>query len=558
MAKTTNIQLIISAKDDATKTLRGVSKEVGNISSSTKALGKASSIALGAVKAVGLAMSLAGGFALKSSSDFEQNRIAFESMLGSADRARKLLKEVGDFAAKTPFELPQVVEGSKRLLAYNISAEKIIPTFKMLGDIASGVGTEKLPQLITAFGQVQAKGKLAGGELMQFTEAGVGLGQELQKNFKVSREELEKMISSGKVTSEQVTIALQNMTKEGGLFFDGMENQSGTFSGIMSNISDDIGKVAREIMGISSEGDIRKGSIFYYLKLGAQSFKDWLGANKDTMINDILSFGSSFKNAFTEAKNYVKSLGSETSIVGNFFRDMLGPTFTDLKDTIVKAWKDIKASIEPIMPVLKLFVQFILIAMVGAIVTYIAFWAKFFSGIISAFASLVKAISSFIRTIGYVFEGLFSWILGDNKSAVDSFKKAWESLKTFFKALFSSFGGLVSAFTVPAMDAIAKVKSAFSGISNKISGGSNSSGKALGGAVTGGTPYMVGEHRPEVFVPSQSGNIRQMDQMGGRTVSVNFNNVSVRSDYDLDTIIRAVKDTLARDQKMASFGIRTM
>lgn len=57
-------------------------------------------------------------------------------------------------------------------------------------------------------------------------------------------------------------------------------------------------------------------------------------------------------------------------------------------------------------------------------------------------------------------------------------------------------------------------------------------GRASGGNVVGGRPYMVGEKRPEVFVPAQSGRIVQQDQvsgggaMGGLTVNV-FANDSV-------------------------------
>lgn len=128
---------------------------------------------------VGAGFVALGKQAIDSAASFEQNRIAFETMLGSADKARKLLGEISQFAKETPFELPQLVESSKKLLAYNVAAGDIIPTMKMLGDITSGVGTEKLPQLILAFGQVKAATKLTGAELRQFSEAGVPLLQAL-------------------------------------------------------------------------------------------------------------------------------------------------------------------------------------------------------------------------------------------------------------------------------------------------------------------------------------------------------------------------------------------
>jgi len=129
------------------------------------------------------ALAYIGKQAIDSASDMEQARIAFTTMFGSAEKASKLMKEISDFAVKTPFELPQLVEGAKRLSAYGVSAENMIPTLKTLGDITAGVGTDKLPQLILAFGQVKAATKLTGAELRQFTEAGVPMLDELAKHF---------------------------------------------------------------------------------------------------------------------------------------------------------------------------------------------------------------------------------------------------------------------------------------------------------------------------------------------------------------------------------------
>lgn len=263
------LEIVLRARDEASAVLKKAGQGVDGLTNLIKDNYKEAGLA-----ATGLIASLGAltKSAVENAASYEQNRIAFESMLGSADKARTLLKQVSDFASKTPFELPQVVEGSKRLLAYNISAEKIIPTFKMLGDIAAGVGTDKLPQLITAFGQVQAKGKLMGQELLQFTEAGVGLGQALQKQFGVSRGVLEDMISTGKVGFADVEKALTSMTSKGGLFFEGMERQSHSFNGIVSNIRDNFGKFIRDVVGISETGDIRKGSLFEALKNGAERF----------------------------------------------------------------------------------------------------------------------------------------------------------------------------------------------------------------------------------------------------------------------------------------------
>lgn len=166
---TKNLDIIISAKDEATSTLNKFSASVTNLA---KDAAVGSGIIVGALGLIAKNVIELGG-------NMEQTRIAFESMLGNGDKAGKLMEQISDFAAKTPFDLPQVQEGAKRLLAYNIAAEDIIPTFTTLGNIASAVGSDKLPQLILAFGQVKAATHLTGMELRQFSEAGVPLLQAL-------------------------------------------------------------------------------------------------------------------------------------------------------------------------------------------------------------------------------------------------------------------------------------------------------------------------------------------------------------------------------------------
>lgn len=264
-----------------------------------------------------------GRFALDSASDFEQSRIAFDTMLGSAEKAKKLLKEVSDFAAKTPFELPEVVEGAKKLLAYNVEAENLLPTFRMLGDIASGVGREKLPQLILAFGQVKAATRLTGMELRQFTEAGVPLISLLAKHLGKAESEIQKLVSDGAVKFKDVEAALRMTTSEGGKFFNLMERQSKTFSGTMSNVRDNLGRVAREIIGISDTGDIREGSIFALLTKAATRFLEWTNANQARIqaffieiIEKLLNVGQIARDVFRFLQENRDTIATVFAVIG--------------------------------------------------------------------------------------------------------------------------------------------------------------------------------------------------------------------------------------------------
>lgn len=228
------------------------------------------------IQKAGLVIGTIGGaislFAIKSASDFEQNRVAFDVMLGSAQAAQKMMKELSDFAIRTPFRLPEVVQGAKQLLAYGIAAQDILPDFEALGNIAAGVGKDKLPFLTLAFGQVATKGKLAGQEIRQFTEAGVPLVQQLAATFHKTTSEIQAMSENGDISFAMVREAIRGMSGEGGKFFNLMERQSHTLGGVTSNIQDQFGRLSRTILGISESGDIKKGSLFEKLSTAATNF----------------------------------------------------------------------------------------------------------------------------------------------------------------------------------------------------------------------------------------------------------------------------------------------
>ena len=177
---------------------------------------------------------------------YEQAKISFTTMLGSADKASDLLTKLSAFAKKTPFELSEVRENAKQLLAMGISAEKIIPTMKALGDVSAGLSVP-MERLALNYGQVMTKGKLAGQELKDFTTAGVPLLDELSKNLGKSKTEIQAMVSKGQISAEMVTEAFRTMTSEWGKFADLMSAQSGTLSGMWSNFSDSLAQIGEKI-----------------------------------------------------------------------------------------------------------------------------------------------------------------------------------------------------------------------------------------------------------------------------------------------------------------------
>ncbi|AEY65425.1 tape measure protein [Clostridium sp. BNL1100] len=194
---------------------------------------------------------------------FEQNMTAFEVLLGGAEKAQKEMERLTQFAAVTPFTLPQTVDTEKRLLAYGVDIKNVAGVMQMLGDISMGI-PEKLDMISLAYGQVVTNQKLYGTELRQFAENGVPLLDALAKMYGKTTAEMRKMIENGQISADAVTAALQGMTAEGGKFHGMMDKQSKTMSGMWSTLKDDISMFARDV---GSEG-------FEYLKGELSSLLD--------------------------------------------------------------------------------------------------------------------------------------------------------------------------------------------------------------------------------------------------------------------------------------------
>lgn len=238
MADSRTLELILRLKDEASTALSGVGKKLDNFQQSLEPAADASrKFALG-LGAVGVAAGGLGVMALKAAADMEQTQIAFTTMLGSAEKANEFTKQLIEFAKRTPFELKGLETASKQLLAYGFAQEDVLPNLKALGDIASGVGMDKLPNLILAFGQVKAATKLTGMELRQFTEAGVPLLEMLAKQMKKPVSAIQEMVSEGQIGFPEVEKALKSLTSEGGKFENLMDKQSKSLGGMVSNLRD--------------------------------------------------------------------------------------------------------------------------------------------------------------------------------------------------------------------------------------------------------------------------------------------------------------------------------
>ena len=178
-----------------------------------------------------------GAVALKQSANLETLGVSFDVLIGDANKAKKVFGDLVQFTATTPFQLDSVANAGKQLLSFGVSADDLVPTLRMLGELAAGTG-KPLEEFSLIFGKVLAKGKVQGEEMLQLAEKGISLQTILSKKFNVSGETISKAVSKGKINFDIFNQALKEVTGEGGKFNGLTEKLSGTLGGLTSTLKD--------------------------------------------------------------------------------------------------------------------------------------------------------------------------------------------------------------------------------------------------------------------------------------------------------------------------------
>jgi len=193
----------------------------------------------------------AARFVFVKTAEIEKQSKSIEVLTGSVDKAKSIIKELQDFGSVTPFTSSELIETAKRLKAFGVDTEKLVDTTKRLGDVAGATGAD-LSGIATAYGQIQAKGKLQTEELLQLQERGVDLAGVLKREYGLTGEEFSKALQKGQISAEAAEFALQKLTEAGGQYAGGAIAQSDTLSGKFSTLQDNIDSLARRLGSVLS------------------------------------------------------------------------------------------------------------------------------------------------------------------------------------------------------------------------------------------------------------------------------------------------------------------
>lgn len=146
---------------------------------------------------------------------------------------------------------------------------------------------------------------------------------------------------------------------------------------------------------------------------------------------------------------------------------------------------------------------------------------------LNTFGKMSRAINSVVQQIPSLeqsFAGVVSGAMGQFTQAftdgITGAKSFADAVKDMARSVINSLIKMLVQYyiTKPLFDAI-------SGFIGGVGGGTGAAptGRAVGGPVSAGTPYIVGERGPELFIPSSSGQVQPNGRMDGGGVTINQN-----------------------------------
>jgi hypothetical protein len=263
-----------------------------------RALGKIKSIFSALRRVSGMLMLGAGGgiggltkMGIDLVVERENITMAFETMLGSADAAKKRVEELTKFAGQTPFSRDDIYESSRVLEVFTKGALSTSKGLKLVGDVAAGTKQDykDVALWIGRLYDAMASGRPVGEMTARLQEMGAISGEQ--------RAKLEQLAKSGKKISQTWPEA---------------EKVFGRFNGQMEKMSHGLGN-----MLLSTKSFFRENVIYRW------------GKGVESVVGPLLT---KFRNWRNENPEKVKAMGDKieriaetaTSNVVEFFERAFG------------------------------------------------------------------------------------------------------------------------------------------------------------------------------------------------------------------------------------------
>jgi len=546
-------------EDMARRGKKGLSDLVARAKTATanfSKLGKAALLAGAAAGAAALAK-----FSFGAAGELERQTKSLQVLTGSLELAKGIIAELQAFGAVTPFTSQELIETSKRLKAFGFETEQVVDITKRLADVAGATGAD-LGGIATAFGQIQAKGRLQGEELLQLQERGVALQDELRKMYGLTGEEFSKALQKGQISAKAAEVALIRLTEKGGKYANGAIAQSDTLFGKLStlqdafqrfgqNIGNALAPVFKSIIEFLTTITNQINNIFREAAIDRQARED-LGITKENA-RQKLKFGG--KDELDARKDFLRNQGYGLEPV---IPDTTIPALTAGTAGTAGAGKPEKERVDMSEKMLGLLQDRIKLSK-GENKVAIALKENEMRMLEIQESSLLprEKIAAQLKSEEMLHNDLHG-IHGENlqlfvdqkeaaeqlgKTVAEDYLKRLEDAARPINQLYEQIGSSISTGIVDSLSAAVEGTKALADVAadtlrnianillqfgvNTALGGIPGLGtffggaRANGGSVTGGRSYLVGEQGPELFTPGRTGSIAPSGSFGDTNVVVN-------------------------------------
>lgn len=368
----------------------------------------------------------------------------FATLLGIPDpeEARKFAKkyaaDIRSTDAATLYGAGTMNENAKSMLAYGVDAETSFQILESLGDVAMG-DANKMNSLATAFSQMWGIGKLQTQDWKQMVGAGFNPFNQMEKDLGKTKEELDEMMSKGKITAEMTRDAFLRATQaqyydiNGKVHYaadkDSLEKAQKEFEQANEELAKNGGK--------KKEWKVEKGQFF--------------GALQNTMDNTLQGKIASLQSTFDDLKAQVFEMIAPVALqILQVIKDKIMPIIERLMPVV----KGIMAVVVPIIEFIGDHIDTILTmaaaiaTMVGIVKAWIAVQTVI-NAVLTAnpIGVVVMAIAAMIAVIAVCIEKWDEWgqivillcgPLGWIVSIIQNIKKHWDSIVAAFES-----GGII-------------------------------------------------------------------------------------------------------------------
>lgn len=386
-----------------------------------------------------VAMTAGIGTVAKLGMEADMAATSFGVLVGSEEKSASMLEKLNKYADDTIWGRKEILEASKTMLGYSVSADTVVSDLQRLGDIAMG-DKQRLQSLALVFGQVASAGKLQGQDLLQLINAGYNPLQDIAELTGKTMSEVRDEMSKGNISYEMFRQAIIKATSAGG-----------RFNGMTDKLAETSGGAFDQMLGVASKVLLEIYKIIEPLLIPA--FNALSSIMENVLIPVVRGIAAAFNwlfNLFKEGNPWVIGIASGIGVL---------TAAIVLNTSVLKGWKIAELAVYGAMLLVEKGQRLInlamkanpigfVIAIIAALITaLVACWKKFagFRAVIltvwdtiKGFGMLIKnivvgSIMSLLNAIGKVGEAIGKLFRGD-------FDGAWQSVKDAGKAFIDKEG----------------------------------------------------------------------------------------------------------------------